>query len=69
LAASLFYDGGNVYSNIIFQPDHEQYQILSVLGFRYRTPVARCDIDIGHNLNAPPGVKSTQYFRDAGQDV
>jgi outer membrane protein assembly factor BamA len=59
-----FYDGGNVFRNIGF---HGQYTNTFGIGIRYATPVGPVRIDVGHNLNAPPGVKSTQYFITLGQ--
>jgi outer membrane protein assembly factor BamA len=59
-----FYDGGNVFKNIGF---HGQYTNTFGFGIRYATPVGPIRIDIGHNLNAPPGIKSTQYFITLGQ--
>jgi outer membrane protein insertion porin family len=59
-----FYDGGNVFSKIGF---HGQYTNTVGIGFRYATPVGPIRIDIGHNLNAPPGIKSTQVFVTLGQ--
>jgi outer membrane protein assembly factor BamA len=59
-----FYDGGNVFTNIGF---HGQYTNTFGFGFRYATPVGPIRIDIGHNLNAPPGIKATQYFVTLGQ--
>jgi outer membrane protein insertion porin family len=37
------------------------------LGLRYATPVGPVRIDLGHNLNPVPGIKSTQYFITIGQ--
>jgi outer membrane protein assembly factor BamA len=59
-----FYDGGNVFQTIGF---HGQYTNTFGIGFRYATPVGPVRVDIGHNLNAPSGVKSTQYFITLGQ--
>src|SRR6267154_1958919 len=67
LGGVVFYDGGNVYSNINFHQFTSNYTNSVGFGFRYRTPVGPLRIDIGHNLNAPPGVKSTQYFVTLGQ--
>jgi len=36
-------------------------------GARYKTPVGPVRIDIGHLLNAPPGVKTLQFFVTLGQ--
>jgi outer membrane protein assembly factor BamA len=59
-----FYDGGNVFRTIGF---HGQYTNTVGFGFRYATPVGPIRFDIGHNLNAPPGIKATQYFVTLGQ--
>jgi outer membrane protein insertion porin family len=59
-----FYDGGNVFRTIGF---HGQYTNTLGFGFRYATPVGPVRIDIGHNLNAPPGIKATQFFLTLGQ--
>jgi outer membrane protein assembly factor BamA len=59
-----FYDGGNVFPKIGFKG---QYTNTLGGGFRYATPVGPVRIDIGHNLNAPPGIKSTQIFVTLGQ--
>jgi outer membrane protein insertion porin family len=59
-----FYDGGNVFRTIGL---HGQYTNTFGFGIRYATPVGPVRIDVGHNLNAPPGIKSTQYFITLGQ--
>ena len=59
-----FYDGGNVFRTIGF---HGQYTNTVGLGFRYATPVGPVRVDFGYNLNAPPGVKTWQYFITIGQ--
>jgi outer membrane protein assembly factor BamA len=59
-----FYDGGNVFRHVGF---HGQYTNSIGTGIRYVTPVGPVRFDIGHNLNAPPGIKSTQYFVTLGQ--
>ena len=64
LGFATFYDGGNVFRTIGF---HGQYTNTVGAGFRYATPVGPVRIDIGHNLNAPPGIKSTQIFVTLGQ--
>ncbi len=64
LGVALFYDGGNVFPTIGF---HGQYTNSIGGGLRYQTPVGPVRIDIGHNLNAPPGLKSTQIFVTLGQ--
>jgi outer membrane protein assembly factor BamA len=64
LGVALFYDGGNVFRTVGF---HGQYTNSIGGGLRYHTPVGSIRIDIGHNLNAPPGIKSTQIFVTLGQ--
>jgi outer membrane protein assembly complex protein YaeT len=64
LGFATFYDGGNVFSTIGF---HGQYTNSLGGGFRYKTPVGPVRIDIGHNLNGAPGIKSTQVFVTVGQ--
>jgi outer membrane protein assembly factor BamA len=59
-----FYDGGNVFPDVGF---HGQYTNTLGFGVRYATPVGPVRVDIGHNLNAPPGIKSTQIFITLGQ--
>ena len=59
-----FYDGGNVFPTIGF---HGQYTNSVGIGVRYNTPLGPIRFDIGHNLNGPPGIKSTQYFVTIGQ--
>ena len=67
LGGVLFYDGGNVYSNISLAQLTRGYTNSIGIGLRYRTPVGPVRFDVGHNLNAPPGVKATQYFITLGQ--
>jgi outer membrane protein insertion porin family len=67
LGGVVFYDGGNVYSNINLHQFVSDYTNSIGFGFRYRTPVGPLRIDIGHNLNAPPGIKATQWFITLGQ--
>ncbi len=64
LGIATFYDGGNVFPDIGF---HGQYTNSIGGGFRYSTPIGPIRFDIGHNLNAPPGIKSTQFFVTLGQ--
>jgi outer membrane protein insertion porin family len=59
-----FYDGGNVFQHVGF---HGQYTNTVGTGLRYATPIGPVRFDIGHNLNAPPGIKSTQFFITIGQ--
>jgi len=64
LGIATFYDGGNVFNSIGFRG---QYTNTFGIGLRYATPVGPIRFDVGHNLNAPPGVKSTQFFVTLGQ--
>ena len=59
-----FYDGGNVFRPVGF---HGHYTNTIGTGIRYATPVGPVRFDVGHNLNAPPGIKSTQFFVTLGQ--
>ncbi|MDT8067534.1 MAG: POTRA domain-containing protein [Terriglobia bacterium] len=62
-----FYDGGNVYSHIRFSDFASNYTNTIGFGVRYETPVGPVRLDIGHNLNAVPGIKATQIFITLGQ--
>jgi len=64
LGFATFYDGGNVFRTIGF---HGQYTNTVGVGLRYATPVGPVRIDLGHNLNAMPGIKATQIFITLGQ--
>jgi outer membrane translocation and assembly module TamA len=37
------------------------------LGLRYATPIGPLRVDLGYNLDAPPGLTATQYFITLGQ--
>jgi outer membrane protein insertion porin family len=63
----VFYDGGNVFPAVGFHDFTSLYSNNVGLGLRYATPVGPVRIDLGHNLNPVPGVKSTQYFVSIGQ--
>ena len=67
LGGVLFYDGGNVYSNIQFSQFVNNFSHSVGFGVRYKTPVGPIRIDIGHLLNPLPGLKTTQYFITLGQ--
>jgi outer membrane protein assembly factor BamA len=67
LGGAVFYDGGNVYSAANFHQFTSNYTNSIGFGIRYHTPVGPVRVDIGHNLNAPPGLKSTQWFVTLGQ--
>ena len=62
-----FYDGGNVFPSVGFSHFGPNYSNTLGIGFRYKTPVGPVRLDIGHNLNAPPGLKPTQIFVTLGQ--
>lgn len=62
-----FYDGGNVFPNVGFHNFTSLYSNNVGIGLRYATPVGPLRVDIGHNLNPVPGVKSTNYFISIGQ--
>jgi outer membrane protein assembly factor BamA len=62
-----FYDGGNVFNRIGFHEFGRNYTNSVGVGARYATPVGPIRVDIGHNLNGLPGVKSTQVFVTLGQ--
>ena len=62
-----FYDGGNVFPSVGFGGFGSDYTNTFGVGLRYKTPVGPVRIDLGHNLNAPGGVKATQIFITLGQ--
>jgi outer membrane protein insertion porin family len=67
LGAVVFYDGGNVYSAINFSNFINNYTNTVGVGLRYATPIGPLRIDLGHNLNAVPGINPTQYYITIGQ--
>jgi len=67
LGGVLFYDGGNVYRAINFRGFFHDYSNSVGIGLRYQTPVGPLRIDLGHNLNPVPGLKSTNVFVTLGQ--
>jgi outer membrane protein insertion porin family len=67
LGLAVFYDGGNVFPTVGFHDFGSLYTNNVGLGLRYATPVGPVRIDLGHNLNPVPGIKSTQYFVSIGQ--
>jgi outer membrane protein insertion porin family len=67
LGGAVFYDGGNVYTSVNFNQIFSDFTHTAGAGLRYKTPVGPVRIDIGHLINAPPGVKSLQFFVTLGQ--
>jgi outer membrane protein assembly factor BamA len=67
LGGVVFYDGGNIYRRINFADFINNYSNTIGVGLRYSTPIGPIRIDIGHNLNAPPGIRATQFFITLGQ--
>jgi outer membrane protein insertion porin family len=67
LGGAVFYDAGNVYSNVSFKNVASDLTHTVGFGLRYKTPVGPVRIDIGHLLNAPAGVKTLQFFVTLGQ--
>jgi outer membrane protein assembly factor BamA len=67
LGGAVFYDGGNVYSNVRISNLISGFSNTIGAGLRYSTPIGPVRIDIGHLVNAPPGVKANQLFITLGQ--
>lgn len=67
LGGVIFYDGGNVYEGINVSHFWSGYSNTVGFGLRYQTPVGPIRVDIGHNLNPVPGLKTTQVFVTLGQ--
>jgi outer membrane protein insertion porin family len=67
LGGVVFYDGGNVYTNINFRQFTNNYTNSVGIGFRYDTLVGPVRFDIGYRITSVPGVKATQYFVTLGQ--
>ena len=67
LGGVVFYDGGNVYSNINFRQFVNNYTNTVGFGLRYSTPVGPVRVDIGRNLNPIPGISPWQFFITLGQ--
>lgn len=67
LGGVVFYDGGNVYSQINFPEFVNNYTNTVGVGLRYNTPIGPVRFDIGRNLNPVTGISATQYFITLGQ--
>ena len=67
LGGVVFYDGGNVYSNISFRQFTQDFTHSVGVGVRYQTPVGPVRFDVGYRITSVPGVKATQYFVTLGQ--
>ena len=67
LGGAAFYDAGNVYTSVNFKNVFTDITHTVGFGLRYKTPVGPVRVDIGHLLNAPPGVKTYQFFLTLGQ--
>lgn len=67
LGFAAFYDGGNVFQHVGVSDFRANYTNTVGIGLRYSTPVGPVRIDLGHNLNGLPGIKSTQIFITLGQ--
>jgi outer membrane protein insertion porin family len=67
LGFAALYDRGNVFPSVGFHHFAPIYSNSIGIGLRYSTPLGPVRIDVGHNLNAPAGIKSTEYFITLGQ--
>ncbi len=67
LGGVIFYDGGNVYSNINLRQFADDFTHSVGVGVRYQTPVGPVRFDVGYRITSVPGVKATQYFVTLGQ--
>jgi len=56
-----------VYSAINFSNIFSDFTHTAGMGLRYKTPVGPVRVDVGHLFNAPPGVKTLQWFVTLGQ--
>jgi outer membrane translocation and assembly module TamA len=63
----IFYDGGNVYSNINLPLLWREYTNSAGGGFSYQTPVGPVRFAVGHLLNPIVGISSLQFFLTLGQ--
>lgn len=67
LGGAVFYDGGNVYSNLRLGELTGNFTHSVGAGLRYNTPVGPVRFDLGYRITNVPGVKATQYFVTLGQ--
>jgi outer membrane protein insertion porin family len=67
LGGVLFYDGGNVYSNINLRQFADDFTHSIGIGLRYKTPVGPVRFDVGYRITSVPGVSAKQYFVSLGQ--
>lgn len=67
LGGVVFYDGGNVYSNINLRQFADDFTHSVGVGIRYQTPVGPVRFDVGYRLTSVPGVRTDQYFVTLGQ--
>lgn len=67
LGGVVFYDGGNVYSNINLGQLAGNFTNTLGAGLRYNTPVGPIRLDLGYRLTNVQGIKATQYFVTLGQ--
>ena len=63
----VFYDGGNVFSNIRLSEFTGNFTHSIGGGLRYNTPVGPVRFDFGYRITNVPGIKATQYFVTLGQ--
>ncbi len=67
IGGAIFYDGGNVYSNISLSQFANDFTHTVGGGIRYQTPVGPVRFEVGYRLTPVPGVKAIQYFVTLGQ--
>ena len=67
LALPLFMMVATCFQHVGFSDFRGNYTNTVGIGLRYSTPVGPVRINLGRNLNALPGIKSTQIFITLGQ--